>query len=186
MPSALNSATPDQKRYRAHLQAGLCGKCGKVPPRPNRTLCQSCADKNAQSPANSAMAARKRYRKNRACRIKQRVARHLKDPRADMLIGAKRRAKALNLPFAITKDDLYIPLVCPVLGIPIHVVSGRAARAGSPSVDRVVPEVGYVSGNVCVISHRANLIKNNATEGEHRQVADYVARMTTNAFQPAS
>lgn len=33
----------------------------------------------------------------------------------------------------------------------------------SPSIDKVIPELGYVRGNVWVISNKANRIKNNAT-----------------------
>jgi hypothetical protein len=40
----------------------------------------------------------------------------------------------------------------------------------SPSLDRIVPEKGYVAGNIRVISQRANRIKSNATVEELRAV----------------
>lgn len=42
------------------------------------------------------------------------------------------------------------------------------------SLDRIVPSLGYVPGNVAVISHRANRIKSDATADELRAVADWL------------
>ena len=36
-------------------------------------------------------------------------------------------------------------------------------RLSSPSLDKVIPSLGYVKGNIWVISYRANTIKNNCT-----------------------
>jgi hypothetical protein len=38
--------------------------------------------------------------------------------------------------------------------------------------------LGYVKGNVAVISHRANAIKNNATAEELQMVARWVSKVT--------
>ena len=40
----------------------------------------------------------------------------------------------------------------------------------SPSLDRIVPELGYVKGNIRVISNRANHLKSDATLEEHRKI----------------
>ena len=53
-----------------------------------------------------------------------------------------------------------------MLGIKLntHVGETKAgAKADSPSLDRINPNLGYIKGNVWVISYRANMIKNNAT-----------------------
>jgi uncharacterized protein YejL (UPF0352 family) len=47
---------------------------------------------------------------------------------------------------------------------------------GSPQLDRLVPELGYVVGNVAVISRLANTIKSNATPQQIRAVADWFAK----------
>lgn len=85
---------------------------------------------------------------------------------AKELIGAaKRRAKKAGLPFNITFEDIPIPPVCPVLGIPLKRNKDKM-RFDSATVDRIVPALGYVKGNVIVISLKANAIKNNGTPEE--------------------
>ena len=104
-------------------------------------------------------------------------ARRHADPRRGMLAGAKRRAKAYGVPFDLVLEDIVVPKLCPVLGIPIGIGGGKT-HAGSPSLDRIIPELGYVPGNVAVISHRANKIKNDATAAELRAVAEWVEIVT--------
>jgi hypothetical protein len=93
-----------------------------------------------------------------------------------LLHGAKIRAKKLGLPFDLSLADVQIPDLCPVLGIPLRRNAGYIGPAdNSPTLDRIVPERGYVSGNVAVISFRANSIKRNATAEELMKVALWVA-----------
>jgi hypothetical protein len=71
-------------------------------------------------------------------------------------------------------EDIVIPLHCPVLGLPLYRNSGGAAQGpNSPSLDRIDPALGYVQGNVKVISSRANAIKSNASPEELLRVAAY-------------
>lgn len=84
--------------------------------------------------------------------------------------SAKCRAKKLGIPFTIKHRDIYVPSVCPVLGIPLAVSTG-AQSDNSPSLDRILPALGYVKGNIAVISRRANTIKQNATSDEIFRVA---------------
>lgn len=91
-----------------------------------------------------------------------------------MYRGAKRRAKRRRLRFTITTDDIQIPKLCPVLGIPLRKNRGGKAQGDySPTLDRVVPAKGYVKGNVIVISAMANRIKGNATVEQLFKVATY-------------
>ncbi len=91
------------------------------------------------------------------------------DPRGPMLVSARSRAKAKGLDFGITKADIPIPAVCPVLGIPIYPSEGRHGP-NSPTVDRINPRRGYVKGNVRVVSYRANNLKSDMTEEECRLI----------------
>jgi hypothetical protein len=89
--------------------------------------------------------------------------------------NARNRAKAKGIPFDLEPTDLMVPSHCPVLGIPL-VICIEYARDNSPSVDRINPALGYVKGNVCVISHKANTIKSNGTADDLRAVLQYVER----------
>lgn len=86
--------------------------------------------------------------------------------------SAKRRAKVHGLDFNIEKEDIIIPDTCPVLGIKLVVGNGNA-HDSSPSLDRIIPEKGYVKGNVIVVSHKANTIKSNATIQELEKVFEF-------------
>lgn len=107
---------------------------------------------------------------------RRRRRRHRKDPRVQMLKGARLRARKAGLDFTITIDDLVIGARCPVLNIPLKVSSGRAPAPGSPSLDRLDPRRGYTPDNVRVISHRANQVKNNGTAQEHTLIAAWMRK----------
>jgi len=91
----------------------------------------------------------------------------LKDLRYRMLSGAKRRAKTKGFTFNLTLDDIpEIPEYCVVLGIKIEPNPDKVVWNNSPSLDRIDSSLGYVKGNVRIISHRANSLKSNATVEE--------------------
>lgn len=94
---------------------------------------------------------------------------HRRNPLSKLLQQARARAKEKKIPFDISIQDLKIPSVCPILGILLKVNDGHA-KDNSISIDRIVPELGYVRGNVEIISHKANSIKNNATVEELEKV----------------
>jgi hypothetical protein len=100
------------------------------------------------------------------------------DPVRATWSAAKHRAKARNIPFSITVEDIPpVPARCPVLDIPLSMKHKRA-HANSPSLDRIVPELGYVPGNVRWLSNRANHLKSNATLDEHRRVYEDALRLS--------
>ena len=88
--------------------------------------------------------------------------------------SAKQRAKKKGLPFDLELADISIPAFCPALGIPLFVGAGRGPKPNAPSLDRIVPELGYVRGNVAVISYKANAIKSTATAEEIERVAQWL------------
>lgn len=75
----------------------------------------------------------------------------------------KKRAEDLGLPFDITYKDIEWVSVCPILEIPL---SRGGERFNSPSGDRIIPELGYVKGNVRIISHLANSMKSSANRNQ--------------------
>jgi hypothetical protein len=52
----------------------------------------------------------------------------------------------------------------------------RRGDPGSYSLDRRNNDLGYVPGNVVVVSLRANQLKNDATVTELRQLADFYGK----------
>lgn len=94
-----------------------------------------------------------------------------------LLTQAKHRAKKRGLPFNIDLSDVEIPTHCPVLGIPIHASGRRGNCANSPSIDRIIPSLGYVKGNVLVVSVQANRIKSNAAPHEILKVANFYVQL---------
>ena len=74
--------------------------------------------------------------------------------------AARKRAKDKGLDFDLTPEDIIIPQVCPYLLIPITPNAGGKSRLpGSPSLDRLDNDRGYVVGNIIVCSWRANKLK---------------------------
>lgn len=100
-------------------------------------------------------------------------ARKLLKPGHYILTNIRTRAKLAGVPFDLDASDLTPPDVCPVLGIKMTPYAhGRCDTA--PEVDRLVPEKGYVRGNVSVISRRANRIKDNGSAEEHERIAAWM------------
>ena len=97
-----------------------------------------------------------------------------------MLYGARARSKQKDLPFNIEEIDIMIPTICPVLGIPISPGEGKP-RPNSPSLDRIIPEKGYVKGNIVVISSKANTIKSDATPEEIIMVGEFYKKLIEEA-----
>ena len=81
------------------------------------------------------------------------------------LKNIKSKCLSNGVPFDITMKDLCITDTCPLLGIEIKAGLPRNS-AQSPSIDKIVPELGYIKGNVWIVSSRANIIKNDASVDE--------------------
>lgn len=115
---------------------------------------------------------RTKYKSQRRCKVckakfyKPRTkALRRNNPEWAVWCSAKRGARARGIGFKLKKEDVQIPKRCPVLGIPLE-MGVKKFHAGSPTLDRINSKRGYVKGNVWVISHRANMIKSNATLAE--------------------
>jgi hypothetical protein len=85
------------------------------------------------------------------------------------------RAAKKGIPFGMTKEDLLdkntgnLPEFCPIFPhIRLDYEAGSDRRCW-PSVDRIVPELGYTTGNVWIISIAANFWKSNGSNAAERQ-----------------
>ena len=76
---------------------------------------------------------------------------------------ARRRARKKNLPFDLTPAYLRTLYVkhCPALGMELFYGAGKGELRGldNASLDRILPDLGYVRGNVQIISFQANVLK---------------------------
>lgn len=99
----------------------------------------------------------------KACSNIYRAKRHANNPIPVMLNAAKHRAIRDNVSFTLKPSDITVPELCPILRIPLAVHAGKGGAPNSPSLDKITPELGYVPGNVQVISSLANVMKSNAS-----------------------
>lgn len=106
-------------------------------------------------------------------KMHDRVKRGKRSPEGLLFHSAKQRAKKRNLPFNLELADITIPAVCPVLGIPLK-HGNKGFCDNSPTIDRFIPDIGYIKGNIAVISFRANRIKNDSTLEEIELLASFL------------
>lgn len=102
---------------------------------------------------------------------------HKDNPEKSLLTTAKSRAKRLRLPFNLTIENIVIPSECPVLGIPLLTKAGKRTD-NTPSLDRIIPDKGYVKGNIKIISWRANRLKCDASLAELIRLVGYMENNT--------
>ncbi len=96
-----------------------------------------------------------------------------------MLIQAKRRAKIKNLDFNLDINDVIVPYYCPLLKIKIN-MSATVKDLTGPSLDRIIPKLGYIKGNVRVISKKANMMKLNCSLEELETFAENIIKYIKN------
>ena len=99
--------------------------------------------------------------------------RRLQDPQTNWIVTLRNRAQHKGLPFNITREDLVIPDVCPILKIPLIRGIGKATP-NSPSVDRIDNTKGYLKGNVRIISFKANRAKGDMSLEDAERLVAYM------------
>jgi len=100
-----------------------------------------------------------------------------------LLRKAKYRAKKDNLNFTITLNDVKNAMsdICPLLEIKMN-INKNTVKDDSFTLDKILPEKGYVEGNIIVISHKANRSKSNATIEEYKNVINGLKNITKNGI----
>ena len=111
----------------------------------------------------------------RECKLNEFTHYRLKNIARTMIQNARKRALKRNVPFEIEISDIIIPEYCPVLGIKLE-VGKEIVCDGSPSLDAIIPKLGYTKGNIMVISFRANQIKSNGTVDDHLKIVEYMRK----------
>lgn len=117
---------------------------------------------------------------NKDAEYAKRQERRRTHPERTMWRSCRHAAKKQGLPFNLEIPDIAVPTHCPVLGIELKIVEGGRTDA-SPSIDRIIPKLGYVKGNIVVVSWRANRIKNDSTPTELVKLGAFYMGLRTDA-----
>lgn len=82
-----------------------------------------------------------------------------------VITSARLRARRRGVSFSITVADFTFPEVCQFTG---HVLKYGAPKndPDGASIDRIIPALGYVSGNVRIISRYANMVRHDCLSPE--------------------
>lgn len=145
-----------------------CTKCHQdkelteFTPRPNRPIGTYSVCKSCKSEFRS-----RRYRERRES-----------DPIPQWIVYARNwaadRARRQGIPCTITQETVRAALghACVYCGILFNFQRNIQTRKDSPTIDRIIPALGYVPSNIVVCCYRCNQIKNEATPEELRHLAD--------------
>jgi len=94
-----------------------------------------------------------------------------------MLSNAHTRVRNTTIPFSLTLDYLHTLakdiMVCPILKLPLQYAGGKLCDR-SASLDRFIPDLGYVPGNVWIICDKANRMKSDADPNDIERVYLYM------------
>jgi hypothetical protein len=92
-----------------------------------------------------------------------------------MAAGCHKRAAMEGLPCDITWKDIPVPAVCEVFHYILDwSVGNGAAKYNTPSVDKLIPKLGYVKKNIRTISCEANNMKLSGNSAKHTALAEYI------------
>jgi len=94
------------------------------------------------------------------------------DPQHYLWYVARSRSRQKGTEFTIVKEDIFIPEICPILGL--ELVKGDGYLPNSMSLDRIDNTKGYIPGNVRVISRKANLMKSDLTIELLEKIIKYI------------
>lgn len=99
------------------------------------------------------------------------------DYRRGMLHRLRKKCLTTGIPFNLESiEDIPFVTHCPVFGVELA-IGAKKQHDFSPSIDRIVPELGYTKGNVIVVSDLANRIKSNATPEQIMAVAKFYKKL---------
>lgn len=87
----------------------------------------------------------------------------------------KSRARSLKIPFDLTSE--YLESIwtgyCPISLVKLQWDTSRL-NPDAAELDRIIPELGYVKGNVVFLSRRINRIKSDASFEEIKKLGEWL------------
>jgi len=102
------------------------------------------------------------------CHKKDRDNRRNNDIIGRLLNSVKQSAKIRGIPFDLKREDILIPIKCPILDIELFI--NNKWGYNSPSIDRIDSNLGYTKDNIIVCSWRVNQIKGDASLEEIKKI----------------
>jgi len=136
----------------------------------------------------------KQWRKDNAGHIREYYQKNknaIKDKRKgknillrEMLMSASRRASSQCLPFDLTIEYMetialdHCPVTGKLLDWDLQFSEEGKRNPFAPSLDKIIPSLGYTQGNVAIICHQMNRLKSDMTLDQLNQLVDYVRRNT--------
>lgn len=116
------------------------------------------------------------YQKNKERYKEIDITRDKNNPEKYLWERAKYRSKNKGLDFDILPEDIHIPDICPIVGFKLgEIRSGGNVRPETPTLDRKNNNLGYVKGNVFVISYKGNQRKGDLTLDICERLYDYLS-----------
>lgn len=94
--------------------------------------------------------------------------------------SAKQRSKNEGVVFNLEVQDIEVHSNCPVCNVEMKVSSKKGGTTSSPTLDKIIPEKGYVKGNIAVICKLCNSTKGSGSAELHRKIADYIEKNSKN------
>lgn len=99
-------------------------------------------------------------------------------PEYTLLKPARDRAHRENVPFSIKESDIKINKNCPICDVIMFRSDIPGGTRYSPTMDKVIPELGYVPGNIAIICKLCNSTKGSGSAELHRKIASYIDSFT--------
>jgi len=94
---------------------------------------------------------------------------------------SRANAKHVGMVHTITPDDIPLPTHCALLGMELTYTPGTDGRGhrdlNRASIDRIDNSLGYIPGNVQVISWQANRLKGTLTSKQLIYLAKAILKM---------
>lgn len=93
-----------------------------------------------------------------------------------MIRNVKYSAKRRGIDFNLNYTDLELPAYCPLLGIKLNYTT-RYQDCDHATIDRIDNNLGYIKGNIIVLSRLANNMKNQASFKEIKTFSKNILKL---------
>jgi DNA-binding CsgD family transcriptional regulator len=101
--------------------------------------------------------------------------------RGYMIRNIKYSAQKRNIEFNLDFSQIELPVFCPILNIKLEYF-GDSQKSNHATVDRINNNLGYVPGNIMVMSRMANAMKNEASFGQLKLFSENI-KLITNYYE---